>query len=221
MQERTSKLIRTFQQTRDIETMMSILIALHEEENVTERVSYKNCLRLLRNIAAHEPALFTSTFTEGYNKGAQKIVLTSADGASVVLDTVQLVVWMFDMYLKSKEEEYLIFIKAVYQLLYPKALERFQNTGKFVFWQEAETAVINPYYRWTTVMYEKCGMIRTFGCTDPYAMKLLKENPKVFWKMAIPSMADIACFYMSGCIDLRHEPDLKYFLMLYTLREGG
>lgn len=220
MEERTRKLIAEFRKEQDTETLLSIFIALHEEEGVSERVGFKNCLRHLRNMAAHEPAMFVKGFSNKYNAGSQKIVFTGADGTCVVLDVVQLLVWMFDMYLKTEEKEYLIFIKAVYQMRYKKALERFAGVTGYDFWMEGDEALLSPYVIWMQSMYTQCGMVRSFGVEDPYAAKLLKENPKVFWKTAIPSMMELACFYMSGGVRLLNKANLKYFIQLYVAREG-
>lgn len=220
MEERTKGLIVEFQKKPDVEVLLSIFIALHEEEGVSERISFKNCLRHLRNMAAHEPAMFVKGLMDGYNIGSQKIVFNGADGVCVVLDTVQLLVWMFDMYLKTEEKEYLIFIKAVYHMLYPRALERYMNMGRYDFWKEGDEVLLAPYVKWMKFMFEQCGMIRSFGVEDPYALKLMKENPKVFWKTAIPSLMELACFYMSGCVRLLNKANLRYFVQLYVAREG-
>ncbi len=220
MKDRTKSLIVSYREKLDVETLLSIFIALHEEENVSERVGFKNCLRHMRNIAAHEPDMFVREFQGGYNAGSQKIVFHNADGSAVVLDTVQLLVWMFDMFLKTDEKEYLIFVKAVYKVLYHKSMERFSGIKGYDFWKESDKVLIRPYVKWLSTMFECCGMIRAFGVEDPYAVKLLNENPKVFWKTAVPSFMDLACFYMSGSVRLLNKANLHYFMQLYIAREG-
>lgn len=214
-------MICAFQKKPDVERIPGILIALNEEEGVSEKIQFKNCFRHLRNIAAHEPETLVQGFFSKYNIGCQKIVFHVTGDSVVVLDMVQLTVWMFDMYLQTSEIEYILYVQGMFRLLYAPVLGRYAPLGRYSFVEEGDARLIAPYVDWLTWMYQKCGMVRTFGVDDPYVSKLLKENPKVFWRMAIPSLMDLASFYLAGCVDLEKKSDIQYFKNLYVAREGN
>ena len=141
MRERTSGMIYAFQKKPDVEQVPGILIALNEEEGVSERIQFKNCFRHLRNIAAHEPETLVQGFFSEYNIGCQKIVFHVAGDMTVVLDMVQLTVWMFDLYLQTRETEYVLFAQGMFRLLYPLALKRYVALGQYSFVEEGDMDV--------------------------------------------------------------------------------
>lgn len=111
MKDYTIDLIKRFAVSEDISYIPAIIVGMQEEDNVSETVSFKNCFRKLRNIAAHEPATITSQLLTGDNVMNVKIVFVCesvSNGANekVILDITQFTAWMFEMYLKTRNLYY-------------------------------------------------------------------------------------------------------------------
>jgi len=219
MTEQTKKLIDQFRLRRDLTGVAYIILSMQEEDNVSEVLRYKNCFRLLRNMAAHEPETIAQQLMDETNLGARKIVFTRVSGEVVVLDMLQFAVWMMDMYLQTSTAEYLIFLKVLYSILYKQAIASFEKTELFQFRIRGEAGLLHAYADWMTYMHKYYGCIKPIAVTDPYVTSLYKENRKVFWKVALPDMMMLACFYMTPNVVLSSKENLEYFTMLCSQRE--
>lgn len=221
MTEATKIRIQEFAKNKKLTDIPYILLSMQEEDKVSEIIRYKNCFRALRNIAAHEPEVIVEQILSKENIGNQKLVFVTADESVIVCDMLQFAVWMMDMFMLTDNMEYLRFLKTLYQVLYTKSIQRFSGTEEFKFKIINETGLITSYADWVNYMYYHFGIIKPIAIRDPYITKLYDTNKKVFWKVAMPDMMNLACFYMSGHVDLLDEINLRYFCMLYTVREGG
>lgn len=220
MTEQTRSLISEFAAHPGFGKVSYIILSMQEEDGVAEALRYKNCFKALRNIAAHEPEVIARQLVSSDNYGNQKVLFETSDGTIVVLDMLQFAIWMFDMYLLTKEKAYIQFIVTLYHLMYPEAFRRFTGSPKFKFKVVNGTGLLVTYDAWVSMMYRVYGVIRPIALSDPYICKLYKENKKVFWKVAVPDMMNLICFYLSGSVDLYDVENLTYFTMLYTAREG-
>lgn len=221
MTEATKSRIREFSKSKKLTDIPYILLSMQEEDRVSEVIRYKNCFRTLRNIAAHEPGVIVEQIVSKENEGNQKIIFVTMDENKVVCDMLQFAVWMMDMFILTDNIEYLRFLKVLYQILYTKSIQKFFGTEEFRFKIIKETGLITSYVNWVDYMYDHFGIIKPIAIRDPYITKLYDSNKKVFWKVAVPDMMNLACFYMSGHVNLLDKINLKYFCMLYTVREGG
>lgn len=213
----TEELVKKFAKYKDITDIPGIINAMQEEDNVGSVIGFKNCFRQLRNIAAHEPATITSQIATGDNSNNTKLVFQSETGAVIVLDTVQFTAWMFDMYKISHNIAYLVFWKTFMCVLYPKVAT--EEPSAALDFTGLNSRLVRVYDTWANYMYENYGQLKTVNITDPYVVNLFKENPKVFWRMAIPNMFDFVRCYLNGAVSLRNEENIDTLLALFKVRE--
>ncbi len=63
-------------------------------------------------------------------------------------------------------------------------------------------------------------MIKTIGIDDPYTIRMLMENPKMFWRLAIPNMMEIIKLFMNDKIVANDDRNLGGYIKLLKSREG-
>ena len=219
MTQQTEDLIKKFCETRDLMLVPSIIIGMQEEDNVGNVIHFKNCFRQLRNIAAHEPATITSQINTGLNVNNTKLVFTSKDTEILtVLSIEQFTAWMFDMYMITSNIAYIVFWKTLLKVLYPSIYKENYTEDKFQF--DSDVSRILPEYgRLINYMYDKFGELWPINIGDPYIRKMIVENPKVFWRMAVPNMFIIIKLFLNNYIDVRSRTNVQMFLALFQARD--
>lgn len=225
MTSQTKSLIDKFANNKDISLIPSIIIGMQEEDNVSNVIQFKNCFRQLRNISAHEPSVITSQLLDKDNKMCNRVIFIPKDAevaTKVVLSTVQFTAWMFEMYLRTNDKEYLIFWRTLWRILYPKCS---QPSGvKFKFYENANytevSNMIRTFLRWQNYMADTRNMQRVVSVRDDYMTDILNCNIKLFWRMAIPDMITVCNVFASGDIDLTDINNIKSFVYFFKVREG-
>ncbi len=143
MTKNTQNLILEFSKTRNVRLLPSIFIGIQEEDNVAEIISFKNCIKLIRNIAAHEPETLVNQIKDVNNTGCSKLVFKPAGSAAdvqkrVVLDIVHFTAWLFDAKLKTGDIAYIVLWQSLLDYLYPDMKrQRAAGSRKFLLFEEA------------------------------------------------------------------------------------
>lgn len=216
MTAETKNQIKKFTSSRDMSLVPQILIGMQEEDNVAGVLRYRSCLKQLRNIAAHEPATFTSQVKAGNNVNSFKIVFTMQKGIKLSVDMTQFTAWMFDAYIKLDNIAYLSFWKAFMLSLYPAWEKSCEYTYSFKYGEKT----LVKYLKWADIAAEY-GMPKAINPDDDYIDKLYGENQKLFWRFAI---ADMSCFvrcYVNGTFDLKDKANILTYLEFFEARESG
>lgn len=219
MTETTKSLIKDFQAYGDLRLLPGILIGMQEEDKVSEVIEFSNCFKKLRNIAAHEPDTLISQIQFFSNTGCQKLVIATRDHMVVTVDMVQFTAWMLNMYQLKEEFFYIIFLDTFMKLIYTRAIERMQDVEgnkSFVFNQTP----LKDYLNWTSYMYKEFGFIYPIADTDPYILKIYREDQKLFWRIAYPDMMLLVIFFMSNRVSFSNKSNIDYFLWIFKKKEG-
>lgn len=223
MTEQTKSIIADFGKTLDLKYLPSILIGIQEEDNASEIISFRSCLRMLRNLAAHEPFTITSQIMDEKNKGASKIVFRPKEDTlktRVVVDMAQFTAWMFELYIVTSSREYLTFWKALMHLKYQS---RKSNSVKRAFNfnpEDYKNGLLSMFLSLQEYLWQELGMVKTISAIDPYAIQLYQNNIRVFWRMAVPNMMDIVMLFFDGAIDYTNKGNISGYLKLFKEREG-
>lgn len=225
MTEHTINLVKEFMNTKSFTYVPGIIIGMQEEDNVAGVLHFKNCFRILRNIAAHQPAVLVEQIDKGVNKGNSKIVfkaVNEGEPVTVVLDMVQFTVWMFDMYKHTNESAYLIFWYGLMTALYPSMLSVHKRSKeKFSFDVKKHGGLYKLFVDLQEFEYKEFGTIKALSIEDPYYVSLYKGNPQLFWKIAFPDMVNILKLFVSGVVDWMDMGNIDGFITLYKEREGA
>ena len=227
MTENTVKLINEFVRTRAIHLLPSIIIGMQEEDNVSDTVSYKNCFRLLRNLAAHEPGTLTTQIKGVYNAGNQKIVFVPEElRGDIVVDLAQFTLWMMDMYKKTGEAAYIKFAMTLMQILMPYSIGIMRETNctldigsKPSSMSDAEWAT-REFLKLQNIWYESYGLPKTVNVKDDYFSELLRSNPKLFWKIAVPNMMWLLLFLFYNTPAKQYKNCVDLSIEIFRVREG-
>lgn len=216
MTEATRNLIKKFAATRDTSLVPQIFIGINEEDDLGNKLKYKSCLKLLRNISAHEPATFISQVHAGNNTNNFKLVFITLRGDKVVLDLAHFTAWMFDAYRVSDNIAYLVFWKAFMLMMFPAWEAR--NEYTFMF-----KANVNPLINYMLWMDEavKYGSVKLINPDDDYINNLYGDNSKLFWRYAIPDMSCFVRLFVNGTFDIREKVNTLTYLEFFEIREGN
>ena len=219
MTTQTEDLIKAFSLNKDITLLPSIIIGMQEEDNVCKVLHFKNCFRQLRNLAAHEPYVITSQIMAGTNVNNTRLVFDSKDNTEVLTVNMEaFTAWMFDMYTITGNIAYLVFWRTLMKILYPSICS--ENTAGVTFKFGSDTTrLLSEFAALQDYMVANFGELWVINPKDAYIQKHLKENIKIFWRMAIPNFFTIIKLYLNGCIDVRHKDNINMFLALYSARE--
>lgn len=225
MTKQTFNVISSFVKSQDIKLIPSILIGMQEEDDISNLIDFRNCFKILRNLAAHEPDTLTSQLLTGNNQGNSKLTFNTDSGLlehRVVVDMVQFTIWMFDAYRKTKNDAYLRFWKAFIKLLYPEINNRLnRGVQKFLLDPEAyKSGLLGMFLAYQKYCYFTLGKIKTIAPEDPYVCQLYQNNIRVFWRVAVPDMMDIVLLFAEDFIDINDEANISGFIALYKEREG-
>jgi hypothetical protein len=222
MTDRTKRIIDQYRVSRDIHLLPSIVIGLQEEDGVANVVQFKNCFRQIRNLAAHEPDTLVTQLLNTDNRGSAKIVFIPKQDETnnrVVLDTIQFTAWMFDMFLRTREFEYIIFWETTLEILYTK-----QKSGELVKsalnMENHNNDMLKWYLNWQTLMWEKKGVPRIIATKDPYVINMYQTNVRVFWRMALPNLMELVLMMLRGEISTRDIKNIEGFIRIFKEKEG-
>lgn len=221
MKDYTIDLIKRFAVSEDISYIPAIIVGMQEEDNVGETVSFKNCFRKLRNIAAHEPATITSQLLTGDNVMNVKIVFVCesvSNGANekVILDITQFTAWMFEMYLKTRNLYYLMFWWHLMYVLYPYTKNK-KVVSSFNF--KMQNSLIHMYQDWSNYRRDNGLEVKYVNLIDPFITKNLAENGKLFWRLSIPSMFPLLEAFITGEVSVKNEDNIRAYIALFKARE--
>ena len=218
MTQETLSIIKNFMMTQDIADIPTCILRMQEEDNVGNVIEFKNCMRQLRNIAAHEPSTITSQLLVGDNTNNVKLVFKPESGNIVALDTVQFTAWMFSMYLRTENMGYLWFWKGFMKVVYPKIASGHEVRFKFGAITD-KVSLLKQYLAWKNYRFEEYGDIKNINIYDPYITQLIKDNPKVFWRVALVDMFSLVRDFLTGKIDYTSRANIQAFLALFVERE--
>lgn len=222
MKEYTLDLIKAFAKSEDIKSIPAIIVGMQEEDNVSDVISFKNCFRQLRNLAAHEPATIVSQLITNDNLMNTKIVFVGeVDGEGqekkVTMDTIQFTAWMFEMYVKTRNLGYLSFWKHFMNIIYPYCKENQVSAG-YEF--NVETlGLLRAYGSWRDYRLEKHNEVKPINLLDPYITKNYSENPKLFWRLALPNMYVFIESFLTGELDIKSDKNINAYLTFFKARE--
>lgn len=216
MTDATRDQIKKFAATRDMSLVPQIFIGISEEDNVGSKLKYKSCLRLLRNIAAHEPATFTAQIQAGNNVNSFKLAFITQKDSKVVFDLAQFTAWMFDAYRIFDNVGYLAFWKAFVLAVLP--MWDSKNEYSFTF-----KSGVNPLFNYVNWMNEavKHGAARVVNPDDDFVNNLYADNPKLFWRYAIPDMSAFLRLFVNGTFSVKDKANVLAYLDFFELREGS
>lgn len=226
MTDNTKRLIIEFGETKNTKLLPGIFIGIQEEDNVAEIISFKNCLKLVRNIAAHEPAVLVNQIVSPDNIGSSKIVLQPLSSSEdvqkrVVLDMVHFTAWLFDAKLILDNVAYLVLWKHLIDFMYPDMCRQLKPSKQFLLYEEAHDGkAVRMFVNLQEYMWEEFKEVKTIGVNDPYTIRMLMENPKMFWRLAIPNMMEIVKLFASDSIALTNDNNLNGYIKLLKSREG-
>ena len=211
----TCNLIKTFVKEGDLHDVGSIIIAMQEEDNVADTLGYRNCFKLLRNLAAHEPSVLYQGLCSA---GKCKILyFNKEDGGQIAVDICVLTAYMFTMYLRTEQFEYIMFIVALTKLLFKsKLLCKCDKPLAFT----RSNSVLKYYMTYRNYMVENYDMLTMFDDEDARILDLYGTNKTVFWKIAIPDFSKVWRVFMSGLVDLREPDNINAYIELFDVREG-
>lgn len=217
----TIDLIKKFAESEDINYIPAIIVGMQEEDNVGETVSFKNCFRKLRNIAAHEPATITSQLLTGDNLMNVKIVFVCESvnnevGERVVLDVTQFTAWMFEMYLITRDFYYLMFWLHFMYIMFPYIRKK-RGTTTYNF--KMQDSLIRTFQGWCNYRRDNDREVKYVNVMDPFTVRNVTENPKLFWRLSIPSMFPILEAFLTGEVSIREEDNLRAYIALLKARE--
>lgn len=212
--------IEKFVETRDIDSLPSIIIALQEEDNVSEATGKRNCFKLLRNMAAHHPAELIEQLKESEGCGAQRIVMKT-EQKSIGFDILAVSLALMEMENITGDAQYSMLVQALLGIFYGKIFEKYANvTNPFIFVKQGSTVpLIANFLAWQEYMYEKFGRVKTISAKDEYQCSMYLGNPKVFWKVAIPDMGELLIFIFSKATEGDQGEGKKFILNLYDVRD--
>lgn len=219
MNKETKDAIREFAESLRISKFSTAILYMQEEACISDKCSFKNCFKALRNISAHEPGTFAREFSKERNRGVQRITISTDAGYMVLLDVVQLAAWLIDMALREREYAYIEFLYSTYKMLYPEQIVESTLEKPIVCSVDFMKDCVGEYYKLSNILYEQLGILKPIAEDDPYAVNLLKENPKIFWKLAVPDMLRFTCVFLSN-FNLHSICNLEWFKFLYVAREG-
>lgn len=224
MTENTQQLIIKFAKTLDVSVIPSIIIGMQEEDDLSATIKYKNCIRALRNIAAHEPNVIVSQITAPVNMGSCKIVFVPKSESMddrVSVDFAQFTAWMFDVADSTDNMYYIVFWEAMARVLYKgiygtKVAERMSfNIGT------DKDALIRKVSEVQSFLWSKRGKLKCFQSDDPYMNKLYLTNTCIFWRVVVPNLMDIVSLFIDGTFDDRNKGNRLAYIKLFEEREGA
>lgn len=218
MEQELVERIRRFETSQEVTELPSILVGLQESEGVSERIRYENQMMWLRDMAVCEPTSLIKQLETEKDNGSKHIILQTYKGM-LVLNMIDFMIWMIDMFMQTDEEEYLILLKGMYRFLYKRGVDKLQEVhAPLQFKSDETTPLLLRYYAYVEYMYKNYGLIRKYPTSNAYYKTLYKISPGRFFKEAIPDMMPLALVYMTDNVNLRLRDNLEFFTELYVLR---
>ena len=171
MTERTKELISTFSKSLDVNLLPSIIIGIQEDDSLSTTIQFKNSVRLLRNLSAHESEVITSQIVLPRNVNSSKLCFIPNDDQienRVTVDIVQFTAWMFDAAMKFDNAYYLLFWRSFVSLVCPNIKRRDENF-EFTIAGESDLQWLMRYdaYNAKTV-----GAPKAIAIEDPYMQRI-------------------------------------------------
>lgn len=185
----TKKLVVDFWETGDISMLPAILLSIQEEDNIYDLVSFRNCLKKLRNVAAHEPQSLIDGFTKYKSGGYDKIIIETKNFEKVTFNVTAFLVWMYDIYLQTGEHTYLALGKGIAAYLLGKNALKVNLDVDVDF--HGETNILKQFVYFQQVNYKTRNRLKTVNFEDDYVAGVLEKYPKAFWKLAIPDYNEL------------------------------
>lgn len=226
LSEQTKQLVLSFMDTKnnnDFRLLPSIIVGMQEDDNVADTLTYRNCFRKLRNMCAHEPVTLTSQLLTGENIGNSRLVfrLASEIEGRLVLDIPSFTVWMFEMFFKSGNAEYLAFWETLMCKLYPCVATKQYEGKPFTFHTKEWGGLQETIYALQDFEYKEFNKLKSFNKDDPYFAKLYNSNRKLYWRMVIPNLMDMVELFLTKTILWTDKENLKSYIQLFNEREGS
>lgn len=219
MTERTKKLILDFYKKGDVNVLPSIFIGIHEEDNISNEIPFKNCLRVLRNISAHDPVVITGQLLEERNLNSSKVTFIQKSGIDsmdfITLDLAQFFTWMVAASKVTGCIEYLVLAKALVQIACP-CIKRGSHT--FTTVRARGETVLDVYKKMVVHITKVLSLPRPVSFDDAYLKRLYIENQRLFWKICVPDMMNIVSVYVND-INLANTWEIDFYLELARGRE--
>ena len=217
MTDRTKELIKDFAQKRRFDDVPSIIISLQEEDSVYEKLEFPNCFKRLRNMCAHEPANFVSQLSVATNRNCATVAFSSVVVGNFTMQMYQFTAWMFYMYAKTDQAEYIVFWDVLCQMLCPACVESKSKKIKLDFASAKDVQLWVQQFE--KQLLEVNGKIRYFNSCDDYFNKIYREDRKLFLRMLIPNMMDIVTMLITKQIDPYNEDNIRGYLRLFMERD--
>lgn len=217
MTERTRNLIANFAKTPSFEEVPNIIIALQEEDNVSDVVCMPNYFKRMRNMCAHEPANFVACHKSAHNKDCNTLVFTSNTSEVFCVKLYQFTAWMFMMYKITKQAEYILFW-LVFCKLTVNAKSCMKNR---ISLDVSISRDFRDWYRTFEAKLLQRGVknIRNNNYMDVNLNKIYGEDPKHYLRIVLPDLMSIVYLMLADDIDAFCNKNIYDYLKLYLAYE--
>ena len=191
MRDETRKLIRDLDY-RQVSDILQIIIALQEEDDVWNKVGFKNGFKLFRNLCAHTPSDVISKLNSIRGTGVDKVFYPKGDREIVSISTMDILVCLLKMYILSKDEHYKIFAYKFMCLIYG------ENYSCIVydFPVIQKRAVLSIFFVLQESSWKRYSYPKTVVMEDTWMVEVCRTNEKLFWRIAIPSFTLLLTNYL-------------------------
>lgn len=190
MTEQTRSVLSKFNTSLDISLLPSIFIALQEEDDVMNKVGFKSVFKIIRNLAAHEPSNLVQQLQKARKSGDTKlnIISETAKNGFYCIDVINITMCFLKMFKLTGDTVYLALAKNWFKtfLGYNESANSYVVSAIHEDHDCLKNFLLLQQASWNTKK-----RIKTVFEGDQWMCGLIKENNSLFWKIAVPNIADL------------------------------
>lgn len=177
MQPYSTELIKEFIRTENISLLPGLFIQMYEDNSISQYFIYPDSMRLLRNKAAHEPALLLNALHKSINKRCALLVI---DGERKVrIDWCNVLINLYNLYIQTLNADFILLARAILRVMQiPPSPYTLSDMG---------LRMCDDVISATLQIIDESLVLRNTNVTNEFHCKLLQEEPGKYLRLALPS----------------------------------
>ena len=218
MTNRTISMINDFAETMKINDIPAIIMAMQEEDNVSNVLPFPNMFKRFRNMCAHESANFVEQLQKAVNKDCAVLSFTAQSIDNFTVQLHQFTAWMFSMYEITGTPEYIQFWYTFCKIICPAtASKRYAQSMKLGLTADKDISDwLIEFEQKVSNLYDE---MSNYNPEDGYFNRIYVENKQLFLRVMIPNLSSIVCMFITGQVDCCNRENIAGYLRLYVERE--
>lgn len=178
MIDRTLELISKFNDTRDVQLLPSIFINLYETPHVAMFFKYNDCMRILRNKAAHSPDALVRALVIPANKNCAQLSINDTVQKTVYINWAEVFINLYNLYANTVHSEYIHFARNLAELMSFEPSRYICDDADF-------QPIGNPIFAVNEII-NKSPALRQVMLPNSYYFQMMTEEPAKYLRVAIP-----------------------------------